>query len=149
MNGVTMAKSKQDTPEASVKKRRKTIKYVPKEVILTAAQARCALRKWQNILNLRDWQLNVKICTGGFDEESTHLAEVHSEAQNRRAVIHLRQPGTFQSEYKRDMELDLVHELVHVVFWWLSVEDNEAFAILNEQSIESTAQAFITIDRCE
>ncbi len=89
----------------------------PKEREVTAEKfvAR-ALRTWQERLNLNDWNIQVQLVRPSSLEPKT-LGNIHWDTSTRKATIDVLSAYDYTlpfPEMLNDMELTVVHELVHL-----------------------------------
>ena len=71
---------------------------------------------WQQRLNLADWRISIVMSHAG-DLKPKTLGNIHWDAQKKTAVIRVLDASDYQlrcREAVSDMELTLVHELVHL-----------------------------------
>lgn len=121
------------------------------EVILTEEQLQERLKYWQEKLRLQDWEIEVKI-KKSWDMPENTVACVDWTLNRKIATIFVLDPD-FYSPYcagERDMEQDLVHELLHLHL--APIHDHfgnndKIFSTFEEQAIESIASALIALDR--
>jgi hypothetical protein len=78
------------------------------EVILTEEELKDLCRKYQKILRLQDWKINVVV-----GRTSQETAYVRYNLNQKTAEIFITSTEC-QATGLRDMELDLVHEMVHL-----------------------------------
>lgn len=126
------------------------VEQVFEEVIFTDEQLQEKCAKWQKILRLQDWILNVSIrrerdfCT----KESN--AEIIPSLPKRMATIRIIDPVDYdpnQSE-PQDMELSLVHELLHIhLFQLFADREDEMRLVAEEQAIEAISRGLIALSR--
>lgn len=79
------------------------------------------LEKWQATLGLMDWKIGLELVEFIRERQS---GDLRVDAENRQALVMLaRQP------WRRDEELVLVHELMHLVLWRLDRLLEESIAL--------------------
>lgn len=93
------------------------IGYQELTCVYSLSEVTARLEYWQRILNLTEWTLSVEIVRRDkFD--GLLLGDVEILPLKQIAVIRLLDPIDFVADYgfisKHDMELTLVHELLHV-----------------------------------
>jgi len=124
------------------------------EVILTEKQLEeDYLPFWQSVLSLQDWRITVSIVRErDMLKDHRGLANCWRNCDDKAARIQIRDQADFNPEdfiIGRDMEDDLVHELVHIVFTHLEsprdrkVERNDDL----ERAITQMTAALITLKR--
>jgi len=108
------------------------------------------VEKWQPRLGLLDWDINIRFVDtraleGGF--ASTQL----STSLQRAFITVLDIEDRSKSSKENDIELDTVHELLHVRLWLqdsiIEQRNNNYESVIREQSIEHIARALIIADR--
>jgi hypothetical protein len=75
-----------------------------------------ALRTWQDRLNLREWDIRVELVRPSALEPKT-LGNIHWDMDTRRAAIDVLSAYDYtlpMPEMLNDMELTVVHELIHL-----------------------------------
>ena len=89
------------------------------------------------------------------DMEDCYRAQCSPDIRNNRLFIKVRpleDDGVYESfgfDVTRDVELDVVHELLHWRYDLFTPEDNTPAYDIWEAAIERTAQDFIRMDRGE
>lgn len=108
------------------------------------------LNYWQRRLFLRDWTVHLKL---------VREADVPMEArggvgwctpciQNKVATIDLLHPLDYKKEWRCDLELTLVHELLHVHYAPFEYKDLHTLeGIGQEQSINAISLALVNMKR--
>jgi hypothetical protein len=84
--------------------------------VVATAFANEKLWYWQKRLNLQDWRLSVAVVRA-TDLKPKTLGNVHWDIAKKTAVIRVLDPADYQlptSEMLDDMEVTVVHELVHL-----------------------------------
>lgn len=123
---------------------RKTIEYDP---CCKQEQLEKLCRQWQERLRLQDWCIRVRFAR--YEEINTQ-GQVTWEAAHPDARI-LIQPMKYSTEKEaRDpLEKTLVHELLHLHYWWLTQEEGQTITQtqhdLLEQAIDKTAWALFEL----
>lgn len=106
---------------------------------MTDAKLEKLLFKWQMRLKLMDWQITATL--GTFPDSSTCMGEAEIRTRWKEADITVKNV--------ENVELNLVHELLHVKFPYLSNEfsgyptDSQLFKEEIEQGVESLAKCFM------
>ena len=113
------------------------------------------LSYWQRVLRLQDWLIHVEMVDSDEIDNNSGECQVHQHTKT--VVIKLIKPEAFNrtSAFSKnfpnnlDVEITLVHELLHVPFDGLFVEDDddEIREEREEQAIELLAQALVRLDR--
>ena len=110
---------------------------------------------WQNILRLRDWKIAVKYADSS-DEVDNNAGQCLAHQHTKTAVIKLIKPEAFNptSPFSQafpenlDEETTLVHEMLHIHFDGLFIEDDhEVREEREEQAIEFVAEALVRLNR--
>lgn len=104
------------------------------------------LKKWQEILRLQDWDIYLKI--GRFHEvHNEALAHCRHSTTKNSAEIMLRAPQDLRPTESwpgdNDVELTIVHELLHIKFAPLSIPDR--LEVEQEQIVESLARTLVRL----
>ena len=107
------------------------------------------LNFWKEILNLTEWTISLKFLSasdmdGGIAK--TYLKDNIQTAEISFLNINERKDADRSLE---SLELDLLHELVHIRFWFVRTADEKNYLenTLIEQAIENTAKAFLKLYR--
>lgn len=119
-------------------------------VSVTPADLDARLAYWQGQLRLQDWDMTVTIVRRHAMSRPTSVASADIEIYHR-AKIRLLDPIDFHPEdwpVDRDLEVSLVHELLHCVFYDVGnpkadTPEDAAF----ERAIEVTAIALVRLER--
>lgn len=115
---------------------------------MTEDKLQVILKKWQKRLGLSDWSITVAFrdCRDMDNAQgATHLQPNAQNAEMRIMKIEDRQQ-TDQAD--SDIELDVVHELIHVRLWSIDPPSpDRTLDICREQAIDWIAKALIKSDR--
>lgn len=120
--------------------------YKATEVILTQKQLQKRLKYWQKVLRLQDWKLDVSIST--IKEMDGFAADIRRIEAIKQAKIRVMGPNETQADHwvPLDMELLLVHELVHLHYE--TTHDKKRHEVVRiEQGVESISEALIALER--
>lgn len=121
---------------------------------MTDAELKKLCRKWQKILRMLDWEIDVRF--GSAAEIDNQSAKVKVYAEGRQAVVRICPVEGFDMTDDHmlafpsatDPEAALVHELLHIPFHnVIEKEPNEHEGVMQEQAIEQLARAFIDLSR--
>ena len=105
---------------------------------MTAAhQLRADLDYWKKSLRLQEWDISLKC-----DPKLRTYGQTEISPGNRTVVIYLEVPPSLGNAIT-DLEVTLVHELLHVRFHFLHVDEKEFGYEEVEAAIELTAQALV------
>jgi hypothetical protein len=121
-----------------------------KEVILTKDELRQKCAEWQKILRLQDWIVTTKISRERDMEESDRNAEIEANLPKRMATIRILDPVDYPPNLveEQDMELSLVHELLHIhLFPLFADREDEIRMVAEEQAIEAISRGLIELSR--
>jgi len=106
--------------------------------------------KWQPRLGLLDWDINIKFVDARTLNDNVASTKLSTHLQ-RAFITVLDIEDRQKSSKEHDIELDTVHELLHVRLWLqdsiINQRNNDYEDIIREQSIEHIARALITTDR--
>lgn len=121
------------------------------EVILNEEELQERLKYWQEKLRLQDWIVEVQISRGKDMMEDT-CACVDYTLSKKMASVKILDPIDYPDDVmgERDMENDLVHELLHLHFAPINEhfnDDNEIYSTFEEQAVESIASGLISAER--
>ena len=108
------------------------------------------LKKWQKRLGLSDWSITIAFRDCRDMDNSTGKVLLQQNLQN--ADIRIMQESDRQKTDRADgdIELDVVHELVHIRLWAIDPRDAEGILYTcREQAVEWIAKALIKSDRNE
>ena len=120
-------------------------------VILTIEQLQEALVWWRSYFGLSDWEINIQMAHGG---------DIGAVARSRTRIFHKEadiEIATVETRTERargvcDMEIDLLHELLHVV--WCPAEtaanlkqDSVENDLIFEQPVEMLARSMVRLRR--
>jgi hypothetical protein len=115
------------------------------EVIFTDEQLREKLKEWQKRLRLQDWIITASI-KRARDLKDDSQACVSWVLTKKMATIGIMDSIDYppDSMVSQDMEISLVHELLHLHFAPISDMDDESiFQIAEEQAIESISYGLV------
>lgn len=90
-----------------------------KEVLLTEEELMSLCREWQETLRLEDWDVALRVTRrNGFSiQEGSLMGECNILLDTKQALINILDQRDYpETPFLRDMECDLVHELVHLHF---------------------------------
>ncbi len=124
---------------------------------MTAGELQERLTYWRQVLRLRDWKIAAKFVESSDDIDDSNSGSCHVHQHTKAAIIKLLKPEAYNmtSSFSQafpentDQEVTLVHELLHIHFDGLFVEedDNEIREEREEQAIELIAEALVKLDR--
>lgn len=128
------------------------------ERILTQEEAQSLCAYWQALLRIQDWDVEVKIVRRPeFTNAIDCMGECNTWRIKKRAVIHLLHPedhAIFVKNSKfvtpHDMEVTLVHELLHVALAPVTMDTVKADSpesIAEEQFIDALSRALVHLYR--
>lgn len=117
---------------------------------MTTKQLHSALKYWQKILRLQDWNITMKFVD---EPRCGYFGKGRNNSTYQSSSIEILKPEHIDPEWSgcRDLEVTLVHELLHIRFLYAS--KGEQNASKGEQSdseefaIESTARAMVSLKR--
>src|SRR5580704_8629493 len=114
--------------------------------VVTDEQAQDWLKLWQKRLRLEDWKIAVKIVRI-WDLEHGTLGHIDWSATHRTAVIKVLNPADYElpaDQIPGDMELSIVHELVHLHLSVLPLNKSSRGA--EEQVVSMIADALVNLE---
>lgn len=120
-----------------------------KQVHLTLDQAKERLEYWKKWLRLSDWDIVVRVARS-YDMPANTQGRCEWTDSRKEALIKLLDPTDWDPStiYPQDMEVTLVHELIHLHLSVLadrrsaSIEDT-----ILEQAIHALAYSLVGLDR--
>lgn len=121
------------------------------EVVFNQEQLEERLLYWQEKLRLQDWIIEVNI-KRLRDMGIEALANVNWSLNKKMATISILDPIDYPPDCMgtRDMENDLVHELLHLHFAPINDhfnDENNIYSTFEEQAIESITSGLISVER--
>ena len=117
--------------------------------VVTDEQVHDWLKLWQKRLRLEDWKIEVKIVRI-WDLEQGTLGHIDWSAAHKTAVIKVLNPADYElpkDKVPTDMELSIVHELVHLRLSALPL--NKSSRNAEEQVVSMIANALVDLERHE
>jgi len=102
---------------------------------------------WQQRLNLADWKISI-VMSHPSDLKPKTLGNIHWDAAKKTAVIRVLDASDYQlscREAQADMELTVVHELVHLEL--SSLPRSQASRHEEELAVNSITDALLRLDR--
>lgn len=120
------------------------------EVILTEEELRAKCAEWQKILRLQDWIVDVGISRSRDMNLENAQAEILPSLQKRMATVRILDSVDYPPDCAepQDMELSLVHELLHIhLFPLFADREDEMRLIAEEQAIEAISRGLIYLYR--
>ncbi len=118
------------------------------EVILTEDELRILCAEYQKTLRLQDWRVHIKVGRlpkGDEDDDAT----VYYSVENKVATICLCDPTYYPEDSlePQDMELSLVHDLLHLHLAPLGLSEDDRHSKDAEIAVESMAEAVVNLRR--
>lgn len=120
------------------------------EVILSNEELRTKCAEWQKVLRLQDWIVDVGISRSRNMKMERCQAEIEPCLPKRMASIRILDPVDYprDSAEPQDMELSLVHELLHIhLFPLFADREDEMRMVAEEQAIEAISRGLIALKR--
>src|SRR5882724_1694545 len=117
------------------------------QTVVSEGQVHDWLRLWQKRLRLEDWKIDVKIVRI-WDLEQGTLGHIDWSVPHKTAVIKVLNPADYELPRDRvpaDMELSIVHELVHLHLSALPL--NKSSRNAEEQVVTMIANALVDLER--
>ena len=120
-------------------------------IILNQQQLNELLAYWQVLLRLRDWDIKIAIKRTRdfkFDEAAGETTWLLAK---KMAVITIVDPADYppDSLWPQDMEMTLIHELVHLLLAYWTPERLSAEYDYQEQAIHTISQTLVRLQRGE
>jgi hypothetical protein len=107
------------------------------------------LQTWQDRMNLKNWDIRVKLARAAQLEPKT-LGNIHWDTDLKTATISVLSPEDYKLPYQamlEDMEFTIVHELVHLEL--ASLPRSEASRRVEEHAVNEIAVALLKLARCQ
>lgn len=117
---------------------------------MTQKQLERLCREWQKTLRLQDWWIVARLVGQADMIPPDALASCTPTITQRKAVILVLHPSEWRiaSEWPRDIEQTLCHELLHLHFAPFAPDDwNTPVGIAMEQAIDLIAEALVAAKR--
>jgi hypothetical protein len=112
---------------------------------MTTRKLQSLLAKWQKILRLQDWDVTIEFKRYNFFNGEYNVAKtIFREAIKSANVFIMADIDRFDANLSKDIELDVVHELIHLHTMTFGDED---YRLSEEQATEAMAKAFVGLDR--
>ncbi|HKE24454.1 MAG TPA: hypothetical protein VKB88_18955 [Bryobacteraceae bacterium] len=105
------------------------------------------LHIWQDRMNLKDWDIHVELVRADKLEPKT-LGNIHWDTDVKQATIGVLSPLDYQLPYNAmlaDMEVTIVHELVHLEL--ASLPRSDASRRVEEHAVNEIAAALLRLSR--
>lgn len=109
---------------------------------------RCAY--WQKVLRLQDWKVRAEIARSmDFNDERDCDGLCTAQRSRMRAMIQIISPLDYPKDglFGQDMEVTLVHELLHLHAAGLGLEDGSIEQWTVEKMINQLSEALVELDR--
>ena len=104
--------------------------------------------EWQSILHLQAWDIVVKICRSGEFEDKYCVGENLWDLRVCKSFIRILDPIDYKSSsWGYDMEVCLVHELLHLHFMSFQPKDDGLEHDFMESVIERLASVLVDLKR--
>jgi len=106
------------------------------------------LDKWQPRLGLTDWDIEIRFANSDELGEDCACAKYIETIQHAKLKILCKEDRIESNPMHRDIELDVIHELVHIRLW--SIDPMGIDGVHNtcrEQAIEWIAKGLVYSDR--
>lgn len=106
------------------------------------------LRFWQERLRLQDWDIKICFARGSEFDDGSSSGEVLYRLRSKQAMIKILDPIDYPGDtlWEQDVEETVVHELLHLHFGSLQIEE-EFESIMLEQAICCIADGLIRTKR--
>lgn len=114
--------------------------------------ARKLCKEWQRRLRLQDWKLDVSVVRVAEMSQQGALAEFGCVIERKTAIIRLLDPldnDSVGNADERDMEKDLVHEIIHCHFAPFIEQRHGVKLTAQEQAIDLISDCIVDIYRGE
>lgn len=118
------------------------------ELIVSEDQVDRWLKLWQQRLQLQDWKVEVRMVRV-WELEPHTLGHIHWSKARRAATIKVLDPADYTLPKARiadDIELSVVHELIHLQLSSLTLDDKASTAV-EEQVVNKLANTLVDLER--
>lgn len=122
-----------------------------KAIVLSENELKEKLKYWKEKLRLQDWIIDIKVVRS-YEMEMEALASVNWVLSKKMATIAIMDQIDYDPSFMgiRDMENDLVHELLHLHF--AAINDHygkseDVYNTFEEQAIESIVFGLVEVSR--
>lgn len=107
------------------------------------------LKLWVERMKLQEWDIRASIIRGKDFILGDSCGEVNFLLSKAQATIHLLDPIDYPSDtaFEQDMEVTLVHELLHLKFAAFQPEEGTLKHDLFERAIQTTAEFLVGMRR--
>jgi len=122
---------------------------MPKPTIFELDALASVVEKWQRVLGLDVWDIGVAICRER-DMRRRAEAEIMFNWPTRRALLHVIDPLDYAGVcpvHPQDMELDVVHELLHLMTSAWRTEEGSLEDGVKEQFLTDMARVLVAQKR--
>lgn len=123
-------------------------------VILTNEQLRACCDEWQRRLRLQDWTVLIRrVRAAEYGEGKCVAGQVEWGLAKRAAVIKITEPEDYalqcnkDFETVQDMEITVVHELLHLHTAPFTLQQEPYESTAEEQAIDAIARALVSLKR--
>jgi len=128
-----------------------SVEVVEDRVILDSNMLLKLCANWARILNLDVWEIQVNIVRGcDMPGGDTNLGSIAWNLAQAKAVISILDPIDIVNSFSRDMESDLLHELLHLHFAPFDKFKKDSLEdIMLERAINMIVESLLTVARKE
>jgi len=119
--------------------------YEQRQIAASFVQERLAV--WQERLRLKDWQISI-VMARRSDLKPKTLGATHWDKDKKCASISVLDPSDYNLSFRdilNDLELTIVHELVHLDL--AALPRSEASRSSEEHAVNKLADALLALDR--
>ena len=101
--------------------------------------------KWQKLLRLQDWEVNIDYYRAREFANADALGECSFNLNSREGFIKILHPTDYEGTY--DVEWVVVHELLHLHFADWTNKTGDACPVSGEQAIDAIAQTLSKLNK--
>lgn len=107
--------------------------------------------KWQNLLRLSHWAIGIRICRRNEMPLQEAQATNHISLTTEQALISILDSKDYpESIFSQDMEVSLVHELLHIPLKYFTDPEQSSLEYIHmEAFIEGMARLLVSMSRKE
>lgn len=120
-------------------------------VILTEEQLQAKCLEWQKLLRLQDWHVKVYVKRDRDLMLGKKAGVCRWTIAKKMAIIQVLDPTDYDPDtpWEQDMELTLVHELLHLHLAPFDNFEDSPLETAVEQAVESISEGLVTLRRAQ
>ncbi len=107
------------------------------------------LATWQKRLGLSDWEIDITLESAIMTNNGQACTKIYATSQKAVMVVMQESDRQASDPNDNDIELDIIHELIHIRLWAIDPEAEGILHTCREQAVEWIAKALTSLDRRE